>query len=411
MQKLVSLLRWLHIDNFVYSLVKSRAERKMWRSAVPDDGQLDENGLCIALPIRSFCSVAQVGRDFVLRLKRTSIPFSIFNLDCGYQNAGRLPDSEVADLLAMAKPKIRERNVLAFANEAVHGDSHYVYASQPWWEFESGLLNTQPDIFSGVRHVVLMSDFCERYFKTVAPTSVQVHKICYPCDESWVANESRNETRHRYGIPDGAFVVMFHFMFGSNPTRKNPQGALKAFVKAFANEPRACLVLKVAEANPTSPAYQELMASIAPIKDRVVFVEGFLTRQEILNLLAASDTYISMHRGEGFGIGMLEAMAVKTPVVCTNYGGNTEFCTQETAYLVDYMMVPNDPLDHFYRGVAEWPEPSIETAARHLRHIFENPAAAHAKADRALTFARYHFSIANFEADVKRLVAAMNMVN
>jgi len=401
------ILRWMHID--VYAIMRNRAERRMWRRALPKDGRLDPDGLCIAVPLRSFCSEAQVGRDYARRLLKSTVAFELFDLDFGYSHVGKIPEAEVADLLPYLTEIIHSRNVLAFVNGPVHGNRHYVYASQPAWEFERGMLEFKPDVFCGVRHVVLNSDFCTQYFCSVSPSNVQVHKIRYGYDEkTWVANLPRKIVRGRYGIPEDAFVVMFHFMFGSSPARKNPQGALAAFMKAFADEPRAHLVLKVAETNPTSADYQKLMRDIAPLKGRVTLVEGFLSRQDILNLLAASDAYLSLHRGEGLGIGMLEAMAVNTPVVCTNYGGNTEFCRPDTAYLVDYKLVPNDHPDHFYAGVPEWPEPNISAAARHLRAIFEQPCAAEETATRALAFIRDHFSLQNFKSDIIFFKAAMS---
>ena len=86
--------------------------------------------------------------------------------------------------------------------------------------------------------------------------------------------------------------------------------------------------------------------------------------------------------------------------------GNTDFCKEETAFLVDYKMVPNQSEDEVYRSVKKWPEPSVECAAKHLRIICDNPDMGRAKSASALTFIREYFSTANFEMDVRKFCEA-----
>ena len=140
----------------------------------------------------------------------------------------------------------------------------------------------------------------------------------------------------------------------------------------------------------------------------ILVIDQYLSRQRILELIAAADVYLSLHRGEGFGIGMLEAMSVGTPVVAANFGGNTDFTTEETAFLVDCELVDVDhdrPLTGIYNHVRKWAQPNIETAANHLRALYDDPAPGRRKAETATAFITTYFAIENFENDVRRLIA------
>lgn len=398
-------LRWLHVD--VYAMLKARAERRMWRKAFPKDGKLDEKGICIAVNIRSLDSVAQVGRDLIGAMARTTISYTVFDRHVRYDGLEMISDEQVQYCIGQARDAIRTRNVLIVGNGPMQKDGRFVNAITPFWEFDSGFPACGSSLFNGVQHVVTFSDFCRDYFKRIAPKSVRVHKVRYPYAGAWRRNESRNVVRARFGIPDDAFAVFFHFNCGSSCARKNPMGALKAFLAAFPQEPRARLVLKVACAAAVPEAWRLLNDAITPFKNRVTLIDGSFSRQQILDLVASSDVYMSLHRGEGFGIGMLEAMAMGTPVVCTNYGGNTDFCKPETAFLVGYKMVPNDSDKEFFASVENWPEPDIDAAAVHLRNLFGNPVLGCQKAQAAKAFIDDYFSIENFEKDMRAFLSAL----
>jgi glycosyltransferase involved in cell wall biosynthesis len=110
-------------------------------------------------------------------------------------------------------------------------------------------------------------------------------------------------------------------------------------------------------------------------------------------LMAACDCYVSLHRAEGFGLTMAEAMAIGKPVSATGYSGNVDFMNEENSYLVDYRIGRVGPECEIYPPEGEWADPSIEHAAELMRRVSTDTAEATAKGERA-------------RADVSRLLSA-----
>ena len=113
-----------------------------------------------------------------------------------------------------------------------------------------------------------------------------------------------------------------------------------------------------------------------------------LTRDDTLALLDLADCYASLHRAEGLGLGLAESMLMGKPVVATNYSGNLDFMTADTAYLVDYDLVPVGPGVDPYPEDAVWAEARIDHAASLMRRIYDDPDAARATGRRGQAHAR-----------------------
>jgi glycosyltransferase involved in cell wall biosynthesis len=109
---------------------------------------------------------------------------------------------------------------------------------------------------------------------------------------------------------------------------------------------------------------------------RVLVVDRVLERSELNSLMDLCDCYVSLHRSEGFGLTMAEAMALGKPVIATAYSANTEFMNSGNSFPVRYELVRLDR-DHgpYFRG-GVWAEPSVEHAAELMRYVYEDPAAA-----------------------------------
>ena len=112
-------------------------------------------------------------------------------------------------------------------------------------------------------------------------------------------------------------------------------------------------------------------------------IERYLPAQDNQRLLASCDAYVSLHRSEGFGIGMAEAMLRGKPVVATGYGGNTDFLTEETGYPVAYTLTNVGEGAWPYDPAAEWAQPDLDDAVRQLRAVVEHPAEAAERVRRA----------------------------
>ena len=111
----------------------------------------------------------------------------------------------------------------------------------------------------------------------------------------------------------------------------------------------------------------------------------------MLSLISVSDCYISLHRSEGFGAGMAEAMALETGDR-NRLSGNAEFLTQETGFPVHYTLRKLMPGEYAYGEGQSWAEPDLEEAIRHMRGVVDNPADAARRAIRGKLYIEAHYS-------------------
>lgn len=178
-----------------------------------------------------------------------------------------------------------------------------------------------------------------------------------------------------FGLERETFWFLFSFDYFSFPQRKNPLAVVRAFRAAFPRHAtRAGLVLKAAGAAGHHPEVKAALREAAAADGRIVVLDEALTRAEMLSLLTACDAYVSLHRAEGFGLGMAEAMALGKPVVATAYSGNADFITAETAYPVPFTLRPVAPGEYVHAENQVWAEPDEDAAAALMRRVFEDGA-------------------------------------
>ncbi len=187
--------------------------------------------------------------------------------------------------------------------------------------------------------------------------------------------------RAAVGLTDD-FTFLFCFDFASVFERKNPLAVVHAFRRAFAVGEGPRLVIKTVNGASSPLAWARLVAAAEDRAD-IVIRDGYESAARQRDLMAAADCYVSLHRAEGYGLTLAEAMAAGRPVIGTAYSGNLEFMTPDTSVLVPYELTPVpfgcDP----YPPTAHWAEPDIESAATSMRAMASDPAAASALGARA----------------------------
>ena len=348
-------------------------------------------------------SNSKVIRDFLHAIKDAGIPFQTFDINTRKD----VISSDYADIVTPRKDfNIRKfTHVVEMFRSPAPELTGITKARIAFWEGEHGLLDAFPYLASK-NPVIAMSDYNADNFRKELPPSTPVFKIPYPLQRLSSDMDPRDIVRAKYGLGKEDFVVFYNFDLGSFH-RKNPLAAMQAFAKAFANENKAKLVFKfnLAKDFPDRIAAINAEARHLGIADRVLSISGYLPQKEIHNLTNACDVYLSLHRAEGFGIGIAEAMQLGKPVIVTNYSAPTEFCQDKTAFLVSFNMVKINPGEYF-TSMETWADADVDDAATALRKCYDNPAYAHAVGENARHFIEDHFSIQNFKKSVTAFLDA-----
>lgn len=178
--------------------------------------------------------------------------------------------------------------------------------------------------------------------------------------------------RADFGLPQDAFLFVFSFDVLSSYERKNPKACVDAFLNAFpgGDEPVG-LVVKVMRADQNDPEWQSLKQRMET-DPRIVIVNETLSRGAVLDLYRACDCFLSLHRSEGFGRGIAEAMMLGKPVIITGYSGNMDYTSPDSAAIVPFQPVIVGEDAYEFAGGQIWADPDIKIAAAHMRRLFED---------------------------------------
>jgi glycosyltransferase involved in cell wall biosynthesis len=175
-------------------------------------------------------------------------------------------------------------------------------------------------------------------------------------------------SRAELGLPSG-FVFLFLFDFVSLE-RKNPFAVAEAFSRAFAPGEGPTLVLKSINGQERKPHQLEQLHAAAAGRSDILVLDGYVSTTERDAFVAACDCFVSLHRSEGFGLTMAEAMSHGKPVIATGYSGNLEFMDESVAHLVPYELVPVPEDWWAHAPGALWAEPDVDAAAAHMQDVF-----------------------------------------
>jgi FkbM family methyltransferase len=241
-----------------------------------------------------------------------------------------------------------------------------------FWELSDFPPQEWQSSFQYLDEIWVGSNFALDAVSRVAPIPVVRIPVSLP-DELGTGGKKRSH----FGLPKNKFIFLFMFDFMSIAERKNPLGLIKAFKAAFSRKDDALLVLKCSGSSPdklqavgTSPAVVEEIKK-ASTNANIRIVDGTLGRKETNDLLRLSDCYVSLHRSEGFGLTMAEAMSLEKPVIATAYSGNMDFMTPANSFLVKYKLVELGQDYGPYKKGCVWAEPDIDHAAELMRLVFE----------------------------------------
>jgi glycosyltransferase involved in cell wall biosynthesis len=203
--------------------------------------------------------------------------------------------------------------------------------------------------------------------------------ICMPhCIQ---VSQGPRKGRSAFGIPEDRTAILCMFDTASYTERKNPMAAIHAVKRACAGGPAPLLVIKVARPELHAGLLERLRAETQNLN--CLIVEDWLSREDTWSLIDACDMFVSLHRAEGFGLILAEAMALGKPVVATGYSGNMDFMNSMNSFPVDYALTTLEQDIGPYPAGSHWAEPDLNHAAGLIRDLLENPDKARRAGQRA----------------------------
>ena len=203
---------------------------------------------------------------------------------------------------------------------------------------------------------------------------------------------ARAGMRNRLDLSDQAFVVSSLFSFGSALERKNPYAAVNAFAAAFGETADAWLILKSNHGG-NSGEKKQFLEYIKPYPT-IRLIDDIWEKDEVLGLIKASDVYLSLHRSEGFGLPIAEAMLLGTPTIVTDWSGSRDFCNGSNSFPVPYTLIPVKSSHPEFSGLdhVKWADPDSVAAAGILKKIHREREIARVKAELCLRATNGYFA-------------------
>ncbi len=268
-----------------------------------------------------------------------------------------------------------------------------------YWAWE---LERLPDEWvNAIRYVdavFVPSEFCRAAIRRYTDKPVCV--VPHPLNPDLAVPPRRRNGGER-------FAVLAMLNFGSSFERKNPYAALRAFKLAFGSDPTARLIFKTSGGQRYPQEFESLRA-VAGDMSNVEIIDEVWPPEKLMQLYRNVDVHLSLHRSEGYGLTIAEAMMMECPAVVTAWSGNMDFCGEDTAFLVSHQLIDFRDGDPSYEGVGEarWADPDVEQAARCLRLLRKEPELGRRKAVAARRALIDHTTSHSYEAALRSLFEA-----
>ncbi|HUF96755.1 MAG TPA: glycosyltransferase [Ilumatobacter sp.] len=212
------------------------------------------------------------------------------------------------------------------------------------------------------------TEFAANAFRAVTDKPVRIVDIPVP------QPVASGVTRAELGLPDDRFVFLVTLDHLSVTERKNPVAAVRAFCKAFptTRDDGPVMVVKTVNASQRWAEHDAILLAAAG-RDDIIVIDRHVTRGDQMAYTAHADCLVSLHRAEGLGLHLMEAMWLGTPTIATRYSGNLQFMNDDNSLLVDYELVGVQGGEGYFPEEGEWAEPDVAQAAAIMRRLVDDP--------------------------------------
>ena len=324
-------------------------------------------GLNLVGYVRSEMGVGESSRAASRSAKAVGIPVALRDIPTGDY---RSEDHSAGPTASDFPYAFNVFHVNADQSRAVVGSLDPLFSANKYnigfWHWE---LEQFPDrwlsAFDPYQEIWTSSTFCQEAIARKSPIPVvQIpHSISF--------EPPPRMGRVYFGLPSGRFLFLTLFDMMSVFDRKNPLAVVEAFIKAFGNDPSVQLVVKINNGRRRPDHLKTLTDRIAGYP--ITIIDCTFTREETYALMNSCDCLISLHRSEGFGLTLAEAMFLGKPVIATAYSGNMDFTRFDNSFLVGYRLKPVGQNNEPYDQDVVWADPLVEHAAEQMRTVYCNP--------------------------------------
>lgn len=326
----------------------------------------NKTGINILGHITAESGTGEAVRGAIQSIKRAKIPHVLNNFEI---NVYRKDDRTYTNYSTDNPYGFNLISVNADQADVVHnylGNKYYEGKYNiGYWVWEQSSFPTEwLDRFKYYNEIWTPSSFTTSSIAKVSP--IPVLTIPYALNE----HKRIIYNRKHFSIPDEKFVFLFIFDFLSFFERKNPLAVVNAFKRSLVNNKNSMLVLKTVNGQDNLGDMNILKKEIAG--SPIVIMDGYFSRDEVSSLINICDCYISLHRSEGFGYTLLEAMQYGKPVIATGYSGNMDFMNVNNGFLVKYKLIELEKDYGPYKKGTIWADPDISHACELMKYVYDN---------------------------------------
>jgi len=390
-----------------------KVSRKLYRKKLnilfhPSSG----NGLNIIGNLKYAFGNSETARSFAKKSRLCNMDFALFNIESELHN--EINPVEMEDLKGYFSEELPYDKNIFFMNgnliPSLYRDYPALFKNRYnsavwWWEFDSGMESYIP-AFRYLDEIVVYTDFVKKSLLSLPSGKCKITRLVYPFLKNWEISKSKEELRKKYNISESDFVFIFSFDYFSGFERKNPFALLEAFSHVFSDRKDVRLILKTSHRDSFKDKADKITKFVMEnkLEKKIIIIDEIFIKDDLMSLFNSADCYISLHRGEGLGIGMLEAMSLGKPVIGTKYGGNMEFMNEDNSFPVDYKMVKAKDDYSLYKDVQYWAEPDLLQAGSYMEELYLNRDTGKNKGEKARDFVWNLYNLEDFETGLRDFV-------